>query len=93
MGHCEVPPTVWVLKLKRTNERNQAPQMNASLIADPSGVAEGPTMNNKFAHHPEVQVPVQMAMSVDNGPTPLEVSGDSSVQYACYFRIFDRFTI
>ncbi len=58
--------------------------MNDALIADRSGV-EGPTMNNRFSHHPEVQVPVQMAMSVDNGPTPLEVSGDSSVQYVCCF--------
>jgi hypothetical protein len=48
--------------------------MNEALIADRSGV-EATTMSNRFAHHAEVQVPVQMAMAVDNGPTPLEVSG------------------
>ena len=52
--------------------------MNEALIADRSGVEAATTINNRFAHHADVQVPVQMAMSVDHGPTPLEVSGYSA---------------
>jgi hypothetical protein len=46
-------------------------RMNQALISDHDDVVV-----NRFSQaHVEHQVPMQMAMSADNGPTPLEMSG------------------
>ena len=59
--------------------------MNQALISD-----REQDVVNRFSQPYAEQVPVQMAMSADNGPTPLEMSGStvSQVSTCKYFMIF-----